>query len=88
MSGARRSKQPISRLTRLCDAMTETLDAHPEHDDQVRCVIMLKDPEHGGIVIHGYDDEAGAMVDLIVHLQAIFEAHGKTLMILPLGRDS
>jgi hypothetical protein len=90
VSDARRSKRPIDRLTRLCDAMTDALEAHPEHDDTVRCVIMLSDEQHGGLVTHGYDDtgnDTDAMVDLIMHLKAVFEANGKTLMVMPLGRD-
>ena len=86
-SNARRSKRPIDRLTRLCDAMTDALEAHPECDDTVKAVIMLDDGERGGIVLHGYDDDTAAMVDLIMHLKAIFEANGKTLMVMPLGRD-
>ena len=87
---ARRSKQPIDRLTRLCDAVTDALEAHPEHGDDVRCVVMLSDGTRGGLVTHGYDetgDDTDAMVDLIIHLKAVFEANGKTLMIMPLGRD-
>jgi len=86
-ANARRSRQPIDRLTRLCDAMTDTLDAHPEHDDSVRAVIMLDDGKRGGIVMHGYESDTDAMVDLLLHLKAMFEAGGKTLMIMPLGRD-
>jgi hypothetical protein len=48
---------------------------------------MLNDGERGGVVMHGYDDDTAAMVGLIVHLKAIFEANGKTLMVMPLGRD-
>jgi len=90
MSDARRSRRPIDRLTRLCDAMTDALEAHPECDDTVRCVVMLQAGERGGIVTYGYDDtgnDLDAMVDLIIHIKAIFEANGKTLMVMPLGRD-
>lgn len=87
MSNARRSKRPIDRLTRLCDAMKAALVAQPEHDDSVRAVIMLNDGKRAGIAMHGYDDETAALAAVIIHLQAIFEANGKTLMVMPLGQN-
>jgi hypothetical protein len=90
VNNARRSRRPIDRLTRLCDAMTDALEAHPECDDTVRGVVMLQAGERGWIVTYGYDDtgdDTEAMVDQIIHLKAIFEANGKTLMVMPLGRD-
>jgi hypothetical protein len=87
VSNARRTEgQPHDRLTRLCDAMTAALEADPEYREGDKAVIMLDDGSRGGIVLHGYDSDTDAMADLIMHLKAIFEANGKTLMIVPLGR--
>jgi hypothetical protein len=87
MTNPRRTEgQPHDRLTRLCDAMTGTLEQQAEYTADVKAVIMLDDGQRGGIVLHGYDDDTQAMVDLLMHLKAIFEANGKTLMIMPLGR--
>lgn len=80
--------KPVDRLTRMCDAMTAAMDAHPEYREGDKAIIMLDDGARGGIVLHGYDDDTAAMVDLFCHLKAIFEANGKTLMLMPLGRDS
>jgi hypothetical protein len=89
MTDARRTEgEPHDRLTRLCDAMTRTLEAHPEYDANVKAVLFLDDGERGGIVLHGYDDDTDALVDIFGHLKAIFAANGKTLIVAPLpGHD-
>jgi hypothetical protein len=81
-----RAEQPHDRLTRLCAAMTDALDAHPEHDDE-KCIVFLHSPadSRGGIQLHGYDDDLEAVADLLVHLRAILETNGKTLIIGPIG---
>jgi hypothetical protein len=87
VSNAKRTEgQAHDRLTRLCDRITDALEADPEYRDGDKAVIMLDDGQRGGIVLHGYDSDADAMVDLLTHLKAIFEANGKTLMLMPLGR--
>jgi hypothetical protein len=86
MTDARRSEgAPHDRLTRLCDAMTQTLEAHPEYRDGDKAMLFLDDGKRGGIVLHGYDADVDAMTDLLMHLKALFEANGKTLMIVPVG---
>lgn len=66
----------------MCDEMTKTFDAHPEHHDDDRCMIFIEDDNKAGIVIHGYEDNAEAMAALFVHLQAIFKVSGKRLEII------
>jgi uncharacterized Rossmann fold enzyme len=67
--------------------MTDALEAHAEFRDGDRAIVMLDDGSRGGIVLHGYDDETHALADLVTHLQAIFEANGKTLILAPLYGD-
>lgn len=86
-----RTTEPHDRLTRLCAAMTETLDAHPERGEE-KCIVFLADPgEEGarsGLTLHGYDSDTEAMIDLFMHLKAIFAANGKDLKLFPvIGRD-
>lgn len=76
--------EPHDRLTRLCAAMTDALDAHPEHGEE-KCAIFLQDGDRAGLVLHGYDNDTEAVVDLFVHLRAIFHANGKELMFAPLN---
>lgn len=78
--------EPHDRLTRICDAMSKAMDAHPEHRDGDKAILFIDDGHRGGIVLHGYDSDTDAIADLFVHLQAMFEANGKTLMVLPLGK--
>jgi hypothetical protein len=84
-----RSDAPVDRLTRLCAAMTEALDAHPERGDE-KCIVFLQDAGEsglGGLQLHGYDDDKDAMVDLLIHLKAIFESNGMQFMVMPIGGD-
>ena len=85
MSDERRTLEPHDRLTRLCDAMTEALEAHPERGEE-KVIVFLQDGERGGLVLNGYEKDTDAMVDLLVHLRAIFRANGKDLHIVPIGK--
>ena len=83
----RRTEEPHDRLTRICDAMTETFDAHPEHQPDDKCIVFLDSEKKGGLVIYGYDDDAEAMTHLLLHLKAIFAANGKRLDLMFLDDD-
>jgi hypothetical protein len=67
--------------------MSDALDAHPEHRDGDKAVIMLMNDDEGkgGLVAHGYDDDGEAAADLFLHLKAIFEVNGKTLVLASAG---
>jgi hypothetical protein len=80
--------QPHDRLTRLCDAMTTALEAHPEYRDGDKAIIFLDSDvdQRGGLVMAGYEDDTDALA-AIVHLTAVFEANGKTLRLVPLGGE-
>jgi hypothetical protein len=95
MKDVRRTNEPHDRLTALCAAMTEALDAHPWSGPDVRCVVFLQDGRMGGLQIHGYqpDDDAEdpdvnvsaqAVADVFSHLKAIFHANGQELQIHPM----
>ena len=76
---------PTDRLTRLCETMTKALDADPEMTEDVKCIVFLDDGKRGGIQLHGYEDDADAIVDLLFHLRAIFKSNGKDLHVVPLS---
>lgn len=89
--GARRTEgQPQDRLTRICDAMTDTLEAHPEYRDGDKAIVMLMngDAGDGGLITYGYDADSEATADLFLHLKAMFEANGKTLIVIQGGAAS
>jgi hypothetical protein len=77
--------KPHNRLTRICEAMTDAMDAHPEVQESDKAIVFLDDGRHGGIVLHGYNDDTDAMADLLMHLTALFKANGKELRIIPIG---
>lgn len=86
MSDEKRTEgEPHDKLTRLCAAMTDALDAHPEAEG-VKCIVFLDDEKRGGLEIHGYDDDMEAMVNLFMHMKAVFAVNGKQLLLAPLNR--
>ena len=82
MSHERRSEQPIDRLTRMCDAMTDVFNDHPEYQEGDKCIVFLDDGKRGGLVINGYEDDSEAIADLLQHMQAMFRAMGKKMDIM------
>lgn len=83
----RRTEEPHDRLTRICDAMTKTLDMHPESRPTDKCMVFLQNGRQGGLVLHGYDDDSEAITDLLMHLKAMMRANGKQLDFMFLGED-
>lgn len=69
---------PHSRLTRLCDAMTVALEAHPEYRHGIdKAIILIDDDSQGGAVRHGYPDgpegDIEAAYRLLGHAEALHE---------------
>jgi hypothetical protein len=90
MAEETRSTEPHDRLTRICDAMTKTMDLHPERLKGDRAIVFLDstDEKRGGINIHGYDDDIEAIVDLFMHMRAIMRANGKDLDFIAIPDDA
>jgi hypothetical protein len=87
MSTPKRTEDvPHDRLTRICAAMTDVLETHPERGDE-RCIVFLSSPQErrNGMQLHGYEDDKDAIVGLLTHLRAIFRANGKDLHVVPVG---
>jgi hypothetical protein len=82
MNAPREYSEPTDRLTRLCAAMTDALDAHPEMGPTVKAAVFLQDGKKGGLQLHGYDDSTEAMVDLFLHMRAMMRANGKDLQFI------
>jgi hypothetical protein len=80
--------EPHDRLTRLCDAMTDALEAHAEYADTVQCAIFLNDGKRGGLILHGYADDRDAIANLFGHLQAIFQANGMSMELITVPNDA
>ena len=82
---ATKSGTPQDRLTRICNDMISTFNGHVEKQTADRAIVFLVDEVKGGIGLAGYTDEDDALVDLIVHLRAIFSARGQELHFVPIG---
>jgi len=86
MADERVTATPHDRLTNLCDGMTDWMDRQiatetiedPTARD-VRAIVFLDDGEYGGIVVHNYDNMTDALVDLFVHVQAMFRSQGRDI---------
>lgn len=79
------------RLTRIGGRLIDVLEADPEYRAGDRAIVMLNDEQNGGIALGGYSDyefpDTSAVADMFVHLEAIFRANGKKLVIAPLGGE-
>jgi hypothetical protein len=83
---AHMSSEPTDRLTRLCAAMTDALESHPERGDE-KCIVFLQDGSIGGLQLHGYEDAHEAIIDLFLHLKALFQSQGKDLGFMAFGGE-
>jgi hypothetical protein len=80
-----KSATPQDRLTRVGDTMLVAFNGHDEKRDADRAIVFLRDETKGGIAIAGYADDKEAILDLVVHLRAMFRAHGQDLHFVPVG---
>ena len=88
-------QDPSSKLTRICDEAMDHIKAHAEYADSMRILILIseedeevetEDDETAQNVMLGalnYEDTRLVMSDLVMHIQAAFEAHGMQLRIMP-----
>lgn len=88
MSREQRTTEPHDRLTRICAAMTDALESHPEARGTEKCAIFLDDDGRGGLILHGWDDDTDALVHLFMHFRAIMRANGKDLEFIGIPDDA
>ena len=85
----RRGETPTDRLGRIAAAMLEAAEAHPEHRDSDRVIVMLDDDvEKRGMIAHGgydEDDGADAFVNLLGHVDALAQGNGMRLDFIPMA---
>ncbi len=91
---ARRDLEPETPAAKLAAAMMEVCD---DSDlPGLRAIVMLHyenpDDELNAVTaLHGYDHEDGdtaAITDLFLYLRSIFEANGKTMLLVPMQGPS
>ena len=86
--GVTRADAAQDRMTRICDAMVKTFDAHRELRETDRCIVFIEDDTQGGIVTNGYADDYDALIALLIHLRAIFRANGQDLQMIAIPDDA
>lgn len=84
----RRNTEPVDRLGRLAEAMSDALQAHPESTEGDKAVVMLVAAD-GQALVHliGYDSDTDAVIDMFVHLRAVMRANGKDLDLVVIPDD-
>ena len=85
MTEPKKSATAQDRLTRICDGMLAAFNQHSEKRGGDRAIVFLNDEAKGGIGIAGYADDKDAILDLIVHLRAMFKTRGMDLHFVPVG---
>lgn len=85
MTQPTKSDTAQERLTRICDGMLGTFNQHPEKREGDRAIVFINDETKGGIGIAGYADDKDAIMDLLVHLRAMFRTRGIELHFVPVG---
>jgi hypothetical protein len=78
-----KSDAPQDRLTRIGNTMLTAFNDHDEKRAADQAIVFLKDETKGGIALAGYDDDRDAIMDLVVHLRALFRASGLDLHFVP-----
>lgn len=89
MADEKQTTEPHDRLTRICDAMTKTMDLHPEKKPDDKAIVFIDSDadQRGGLVMHGYTDSREAMVNLFMHMRAVFKASGMDLEFIGIPDD-
>ena len=80
-----KSDTPQDRLTRVCNDMLVTFRGHDEKQEADRAIVFLVNDGKGGIGMAGYANEDDVVMDLLVHLRAMFRARGADLHFVPIG---
>jgi len=74
---------PHNRITRLANVALDAVQRDEGYDGE-KVIVFLDGQDMGGIGMSGYDDDTEAMVNLFMHLRAIFAANGKELSLFPI----
>ena len=84
MADEKRSEDvPHNRITRLANVALDAVQRDEGYDGE-KVIVFLDGQDMGGIGMSGYDDDTEAMVNLFMHLRAIFAANGKELSLFPI----
>lgn len=79
--------EPHNRQTRLADAALDALKEHPDYEEE-RLIVFLDGEKTGAIGIAGYEDELEPLVNLFMHLRAMFAAQGKELALFGMDKKT
>ena len=77
--------EPHDRMTRVANRVLENFE-QLEEAEGLRAIVFINGKDRSGIGSHGYEDSTEILVDLFMHLKALFEVNGKELSILPITR--
>jgi hypothetical protein len=78
--------EPHDRLTHLTDDMLKKMEESEYHEGNEKVIILIQDGNRGGLVLHGYEEDGEAVMDLLTHLKVILKIHGKDLVVMPINQ--
>lgn len=83
-----RSEEPVDDLGFLANALISTAETYciVREIGEKRLVLFIEDDDRAMTALSGWDSDTHAMAAVLLHLTKVFEANGKTLKIVPLGR--
>ena len=84
MKPTRSEENPVDYLGVAADDALKTIEGH---GTDIRAVIFLEDDRMCMTALGGWDSDTDAVAAVLAHLTKVFEANGKTLVILPMGRE-
>lgn len=81
----RTTDEPHDRLTKLGDVMLQALALQDGADD-VQAIVMLSDGKSRATCLAGFEEGTNEpLIEMFVHLSAIFSSAGKTLTLIPVS---
>lgn len=93
MSNIRRTNEPHDPATELANTCLEAFQHHKHMlratADGARAIVIVVVPGDRGVRCggghSGYDDDAQAIADMLMHARAVMRANGKDLQVVTMG---
>jgi hypothetical protein len=76
-----------NKYTRIFEALATTMEYDVDFTGRERVIVIVNDDDTHATGILGYEREGDAVIDLISHLQGIFEANGRHLFFAPIAGE-
>lgn len=86
MKDVQESEEPTTRLARIADQMTDLAGGHAEATADDRWLVLGNDGEVGTVHSANYEGKEEILAALLTHVEAMFNANGIEIAIVPGAR--